>query len=400
MGIEATDFKLIDKIVPAVAAGKYNFMATQTVKQEGTVVAEYQASQEYMIARRIFSLEAEGIFGTYPANGVAGDFAATLPFITFKDRSYPWAFGEQPFLALIVLTKNEVLSESQIMVSDLFAPVAETYFPDRKAFPSVYFDEETDMCRVVDIAVDTYREIFPSTADIPLLAHAKFADLSKSPDEVCAQDGYFSVIIANRFVPSHSGEETVSACHLVTAFGYGDDVPDGFRKVRLVSLHQWSVRSTSEAGRPFTELIAGLAADSSEIGHQKAGGAAAVKPHYTRTGEMTYSVFRSPLIPGSSTAIPKLRTAHTADGRLMYDQETGIFDVSYAAAFQLGRLITLSRPEIAAKILAHRNDVKMSDHVTAFKDLQNIDTGQIGRALLELEKADSARRKRKKDQTV
>ncbi len=133
------------------------------------------------------------------------------------------------------------------------------------------------------------------------------------------------------------------------------------------------------------QAIAGLAADSSAIGHQKAGGAATVKPHYTRTGEMTYSMYRSPCVPYRGAAITELKKAHTADGRLIYDKETGIFDVSYAAAFQLGRLITLNRPEIAAKILAHRNDVKMSAHNIALRVLEDVDAEQIGAALLNLE---------------
>lgn len=385
MQINETDFKLIDKIEPPIANGVYSCTAGQTVKQEGADIASYSAEQKYAVSYNAFTLSANEVFEVYPANGAIGDFSAVLPFITFSDRSLPWAFGSVPFMALLVLNSNEILEQGEITVKELFNPVQNTYFPDRTAFPEIYTEEDTDLCRYIDISRQTYDDVFPQMQDIPLLAHAKLVDLSKSSDNICNKDGYFSVVLANRFVPTDYTNETVSVCHLVTTFGYSGcgAVPSNYERVRLISLYHWQIRSNSEKGKPFTELITGLSNNCCEIGRGNPGGAAVALPHYTRTGEMTYSLYHSPLAAREISEMPMLHSAHTADGRLIYDKDTGIFDVSYAAAFQLGKLISLSKKEIAAKVLSHRNDNKLSKHRLSLNNMEKIDFKIVGDALLE-----------------
>lgn len=361
------NFKLTDKIEPSAKSGKHTLSASQSVIQNGAAVGNYFAEQEYIISHSAFTLGAEEVFGVYPPNGEAGDFKNTIPYITFNDRTLPWVFGEKPFIALLVLKSDEVVGQGEIAVKDLFLSVPDTFFPPKSCFPNVYAEDDSDFCRFIDISAQTYKDIFPSSADIPLLAHAKLLDLSRATDEICGKDGYFSVVLANRFVPSDPDGETTCVCHLVTVFGYGESIPAEFDKVRLVSLYSWNIRSHGEMGRPFITLTDGLSKNCGTIGYGRCGGEAAIKPHYTRTGEMTYSVYRSPLAPQEIKEIPQLSGAHTADGRLIYDEEVGIFDVSYAAAFQLGRLITLSQPKIAEKLIAQRNESKEKLHQAALE---------------------------------
>ena len=381
------NFKLTDKIEPSVKSGKRTFSASQSVIQDGAAVGNYSTRQDYVISHRLFTLGAEEIFGVYPANGEAGNFANTIPYITFNDRTLPWVFGEKPYIALLVLKNDEVLGQGEISVKDLFSPVPDTFFPPRSCFPNDYADEDNDGCGFIDISVQTYNEVFPSVSDISLLAHAKLLDLSGATDELCGRDGYFSVVLANRFVPSASGGETSCVCHLVTALGYGENIPAGFGKVRLISLYSWNIRSHREMGKPFIELTEALSKNCGAFGFGRCGGETAVKPHYTRTGEMTYSLYRSPLAAEEIKDIPQLSDAHTADGRLIYDKEVGVFDVSYAAAFQLGRLITLSQPRIAKKLIAQRNESKAELHQAALKSEaryvnENFDTNRLAELLV------------------
>ncbi len=381
-------FKLIDKIEPPAESGKRTFSASQSVIQKGAAVGNYSAEQNYIISHSAFTLGADEVFGVYPPNGEAGSFENTIPHITFNDRTLPWVFGKKPFIALLVLKNNEVIGQGEIAVKDLFSPVPDTFFPPRSCFPNAYAEEDTDCCRFIDISAQTYNDIFHSASDISLLAHAKLLDLSGATDKICGKDGYFSVVLANRFVPSVCGEETSCVCHLVTAFGYGGDIPAGFGKVRLVSLYSWNIRSHSKTGKPFIKLTDGLSKNCGAIGFGRCGGEVTLKPHYTRTGEMTYSLYHSPLAAQEIKVIPQLSSAHTADGRLIYNKEVGILDVSYAAAFQLGRLITLSQPKIAEKLIAQRNESKNELHQAALKTeaqyvRENFDINRLSELLVE-----------------
>ncbi len=380
MDIDSTGFNFIDKIKPPVKNGEYTFTACQTVTPENDGTSTYTAAQKYAIAHSIFTLGADEVFGTYPLNGAVGYFGNTLPFITFEDRSLPWMFGEEPFMALLVLKQDEIISRGEITVGELFNPIEGTYFPAKADFPAVYPDEEKDYCEFIDISRQTYKDIFPSPEDIGLLTHSKYVELDKATDDVCAKSGYFSEIIANRFVLS-AEEETISSCCLVSAFGYGGEIPDGYEKVRLICLYSWSVRSKSESGKPFSELIKGLSKNSGAFGKDSPG-TASVKIHYTRTGEKTYSIYHSPLTDRNISEIAEMNCAKTADGRLIYDKEHGVLDVSYAAAYQLGRLITLQRKEAAAQVLEGRNSYKMEKHQLALKTVNGTDFKKIAELLV------------------
>jgi hypothetical protein len=79
--------------------------------------------------------------------------------------------------------------------------------------------------------------------------------------------------------------------------------------------------------------------------------------HATRLGEKTVSWYRGPLIP----VPPEQLSDHfcpTADAALAYVPEDGMFDVTYAAAFQLGRLLGLQSGHFAQSLLRFRRAVR------------------------------------------
>jgi hypothetical protein len=63
--------------------------------------------------------------------------------------------------------------------------------------------------------------------------------------------------------------------------------------------------------------------------------------HTTRQGLRTMSWYRGPLVPLFLPTDPQNFVYSSADAALRYDPHTGLMDVSYAAAWQLGRLLGL-----------------------------------------------------------
>ena len=64
-------------------------------------------------------------------------------------------------------------------------------------------------------------------------------------------------------------------------------------------------------------------------------------PHLLRQGGKTFSWYHSPLIPGNNSSDSITLPIRAADGLIRYNPSNGMFDISYAAAWELGRLLSL-----------------------------------------------------------
>jgi len=72
-------------------------------------------------------------------------------------------------------------------------------------------------------------------------------------------------------------------------------------------------------------------------------------PHALRQGDKTISWYHSPLSPGKSPDRLS-EPVPMADALVRYDSTSGLFDVSYAAAWELGRMLTLQNQRLAVEL--------------------------------------------------
>ncbi|MFD8546846.1 hypothetical protein [Streptomyces sp. NPDC059649] len=83
--------------------------------------------------------------------------------------------------------------------------------------------------------------------------------------------------------------------------------------------------------------------------------------HRVLSGERTYGWYRGPATPVTAPEVPPVvgeRGTHTtADHALIYEAEHGLFDVSYAAAWTLGRALGLADPQYAAETVRARRQL-------------------------------------------
>lgn len=75
-------------------------------------------------------------------------------------------------------------------------------------------------------------------------------------------------------------------------------------------------------------------------------------PHAMRQGNKTVSWYRGPLVPGSNQTkdIGIKLPIRSADELVSYNSEYGMFDVSYAAAWELGRLLALQSKSFSVSL--------------------------------------------------
>jgi len=362
--------KFIRFIRPTLTAGEHTVSVTQSVTSPAN--ESFNQSETFYVATRAYSIDPNDVFTISPSENEGGDFSKLLPFITIENRVFPWerkiaddiGGAPVPWVALIVISSAESVSESDISISDFAANTPAGIFCPGKD-KQVVTEKDEDLCHVVDIPKELYRDIMPTHEDMVYLTHARRVNLANTDDSLIGKDGDFSVVMANRFVPTGETEPLKSTVHLVSMLGVPEKPPAEYDKIRLVSLHRWNVYSKKDDSQTFQELIDRLKNNTGIMGCDKKSDVLkrcyVPKKHMTRSGEATYSLYRSPLIPYSAGKIIE-GSKYTADGHLIYDPENGVFDASYAAAFQLGRLISLSRKADAKLIDTWRKNGRARAH--------------------------------------
>ncbi|MDC7287932.1 hypothetical protein NXH76_08970 [Blautia schinkii] len=370
---EDNDFgiQFIEKIEPPVMNKKITVHAEQQIEitgDDGTTQKDYLTQEkDFWIAGRAFTLDLSDVYSVSPGDHDSGNFSNQLPHITLRKKTLPWEYetaNQEPWLALITVTDEEH-NAKDITIAELKRnETEEIYFPV-SAQPAVYLEKDSELCHVIDLETKLFQNIAPRKGERALLTHGEFVNLLEKTDDTLEMDGYFSGIIGGRFVPSGKSEAVKSTIHLVSMLGYDDldKLPGDCRKVRLVSLYHWTVFSKEEEEAGFISLMSGLKCDSMRIAgeNQLLAHGYIPKHHVFRSGESTISLYRGPLTPfpvPSREDEMKERIPKTADGALIFDKKTALFDASYSAAWQLGRMLTVQNKPVAQAMVKWRKQVE------------------------------------------
>jgi len=283
-------------------------------------------------------------------------------------------------------------------------PSTATYIDAHKAWKLNHGEGIWDPCMVVDVPVTLFKDIAPAQEDLKWLAHRRIVDdgdPKKKPRE-------FSVIFANR-LPQKAPLQgaSISAAYLVSLEGMA-----GFLRVkmsrpsikvngaeathlRLVVLKAWNFKSQSVTEHGLGNLKNGYgplrityddrkAATANELEASKNVANALMMgytamDHITRWGDRTLSWYRGPFVPFKSeiplvVAPPPInRNGYeadhapicTADQALRYVADLGMLDVSYAAAWQLGRLMALRDTTFSLALFHWKREIRQKTHAAA-----------------------------------
>lgn len=260
-------------------------------------------------------------------------------------------------------------------------------------------DGETpdDPCQLIDVPMSLFWQVAPSVDDLTMMAHVRKVKLISKATQNGVAPGRndlsgvpgtsdFALVLGNRvpkagvrsfahlvsleglapFLPVDpaSGDDGAEITFPMQATGTGGSpvVPigaDGF--MRLVSLARWSFTSTGDSSH-FEQLVSALAPKTAAtppdyaIGMPLPAASGAEAPpaqaarkalamgftalrHRTRAGGATVSWYRGPLLPAPLTSQLLPASLSSSDAASRYDPASGMFDLSYAGAWQIGRLL-------------------------------------------------------------
>ncbi len=407
---------------PAFKAGPYQVEATQSVvyAPDQTEDVNARAALPFHVQAPRFALAPGEVYSLYPPDGQSGAYQDTLAHVVLRNKNTPWLRGPAktdtpaPWLGLLLFDADELALTSLAQRS--YTGVLKDP-PDEKVAaggaircPDIALDpwEETPAdaqaarCTTIDIPAELFASVAPSMTTLSLLAHVRHVETGDKEDVPGIGDGSFSVVICDRRILADARQTAL----LVSFEGHAALLENSMptrAPVRLVVLAQWSFVS---GGRNFEEMVgnlnggnaagnAWLRADPVQMSHPAVETALSLGhvplPHALRHGDRTVSWYRGPFSPVPIPAQSQPRLYLSADEALQFDRDTGLFDVSYAAAWQLGRLLALQSPEFIQAMFRWRRDSfgdqAMADVKAAFAALHpaaegiSLDTQQAAEIL-------------------
>lgn len=416
----------VENHLPGLESGDY----TMAVKQEisgsgkgGDVKDEFSTTKQFSVLGERFVLGADKIYSSFPANDHQGDFSNCLPHLVFSGATFPWqrGLGEKcdknfPWIGLLVFAQEEAPDLKQITLGSFRG----SGLPDEVTSDQMLFydfkketgDHDDDPCKVIDVPVDLFNQLAPSVNELKYLAHVRKVEvdnkatssqhyplhaMQNSVSNKSELEVNFSVLVGNRLL-SKVGRYNV---HLVSFENMGDYLPDseggsnideGKKYIRLVSLYNWHFNIVPENNclsdiiskldkSPINLKLPNLPGEKSNDLNRAFNMGYVPVEHSLRVGGETVSWYRGPCVPYQiNSTYPYSK--QSADSWLKYDPDWSMFDVSYAAAWEIGRLLALQNKKFAETLyqykskstlstICHLEQQMLSDHLTSITNLDS-----------------------------
>ena len=358
---------------PGISDGVYELSVSQgfAVGTDEIKASDTQKKLRIAALGPRFSLDPQMVVSRFPEDKSVGEYFTVLPHVVFKSSILPWERKiandvDAPWIALLLFTKDEVTVQT-VSLDVLRNPPADRdwQFPAATLEPG---QQPTDRVHVIDVEGSLLQQVLPAKESLQYLAHIR-----QSADQ--ADEPEYPILITSRLPPAGK----VIAIHLVSLENRTDlfEEIDAKKKYRIVSLLSWSFTSTNDK-LSFKDLLLeayqndqdGAASTSRNvlrlptIAPSGTNSDASVRinglytqgflpvPHQTRQGNNIVSWYRGPLSPGvgvETVDFTKLQIS-AADSLVRYDESLGMFDVSYAAAWELGRLLMLRSRRVSVAL--------------------------------------------------
>lgn len=394
---EAGQIQFVQYHLPGIATGEYVITLTQQVTIRGTApqATPFSTQQRFAIYGQRFTFKPADVVALFPPDGNLGEHSNVLPHLILDRSTLPWerqadaSRTDVPWLALLLFDASEVPTPQVIKLSELITPPTSVKFPPLSLETGQTAD---DAITVIDVKQTMLQAVLPTADELALLAHVRVSSDAAGVRQEQA------VLIGNR-LPARSGTSTV---HLVSlegryasgSFNYQGAGADDL--VRLVSLKSWSFSCVDEK-QSFKGLLLNLNRHPDTLRlpphpspaiETAFSSGSVLLPHTLRQGSRTFSWYHGPLVPAENKAEQPL-PARAADALLRYNPANGLFDISYAAAWQLGSLLALQSKQFSTNLYlwkrTHAQQLRQAEQQLRYASLplqgQSIDDSEQFKAI-------------------
>ncbi|MFD9631622.1 hypothetical protein [Streptomyces violascens] len=323
-----------------------------------------------------------------PPPASSHNYAQVLPHVSFAPQAatYPWASGAEPPMALLVFGEGELAVDPTARGEGIKTQTVQDFLsnpPSDYLVPNITASKLSDsvqksLCQTIDVPQSAFLRVLPYSDELGYLRHVRDITLQQTRRAMRAamtQDdpGRYSVVLANRF-PRKPGNYVA---HLVSLEGLGTYVSNhaavsGKSVVRVASLCSWSFTSLSSAKDPLFSQVAGNLARSDDrtrhalrltpahdnlqyvqgtsdqdhrVNDRLSAGYVPLS-HQLVSGERTFGWYRGAYAAVPGQQVPRLGDQDTpvasSDAVMVYEQDSGVYDLSFAVAWSMGNLLALS----------------------------------------------------------
>ncbi len=404
---------LFDFASPPLPPGSYRIHSETGVTVDGNPQPMDNDNYFDIVGPR-FNLAPTEVAGAFPPRNGHGPYTDALAQVALMRRTLPWerpidagaphpignpSDGQglapgypTPWLALLLFEEGEYTLLQGVPLENV---VPQSIFQQLGSPSNI-------LCDAVEADLGLVQSIMPSKEELQLLSHVRWVNKDDRELSVEGSDGWFAIVMTNRvpspnakcraclvsveqrtdlitanpppsetpapirfhveeFAPRDSGEMLLSTSRLQEQI----QIPGSARLVglaparaRLVLLYSWQFVCVGNG--TFFDLMQGL--DVGMIGKVDVPG----QPPLTDTchlplelddrgGTNETALYRGPLAPFVLTRDP-LGPYHSADQARRATPEAGVEDISYAAAFEVGRLLAASDARLAQELMRWRRD--------------------------------------------
>ncbi|KAL8818341.1 MAG: hypothetical protein Q9191_007963 [Dirinaria sp. TL-2023a] len=258
-------------------------------------------------------------------------------------------------------------------------PDTSLIFLPASVFDAIFASYDDDGARLADQKV-------PDVSRHRFLAHLREINttgMAHADREDEQAEREFSVIVSNRTGPltaSADNQPSQVIVHIVSLEGV-DKMPTfpvtgSFGRVGLVSLYSWTYMclppNSLNVHSSFVNMSEGLRMLQPDIDfgnlpknpniaaprmYKRLQDGYSVVRHRTQTGEETVALFRGPLVPSLSEAKNLDVLSNSGSGLQILDKGLGLMDITYTAAWSLGRTLALANRPYATALTRVRRQI-------------------------------------------
>lgn len=412
--LEPGQAQVLSFFKPGLLPGEYTINVDQKITGPGGETEELETKKPFIVGSiNPYQLPAASISSVYPGDGEVVE-ARILPRVTLSDAHLPWELspdggnvGKQfldgspvPWLALLVFTADEIdtfptlppgssplspsstytyqLSKRQLQGLKDSSGVLKTQVPISNADLERSPDDLISTIFVKSAAFRGYfsnqvpkgeKESEPAISRYSYLAHIRRSRSTQAQDSSTNSHG---IILGHRAGPLNLTSATTAYAHLVSLMGVKDHLgwPDHGSSdlTALASLHSWTftwepggsdiedvIKELKDNVRPLARQFTDQSGENAWLKRRIDAGYTFVK-HRMMSGEATTALYRGPLIPHQLQAdwTAAAEAKSHGSGLQIIDSETGMIDISYSTAWNLGRSLALANSSFTTVLSALR----------------------------------------------